>query len=247
MFESKGLAHCPVAVVKAYLSHWNPKREALFQKPLSGAKFNPSSDVIWYSTVPLGHNTIGHMMKNMSVWAGINPLFPNHYIRSTTVNTLSSRNMKNRHIKAVTGHKSDGSFESYKDRLTFEFQDMSSAITEFVHLSKPQVALHPVLAPVNSARSAAGLSAIQPNTSIDIQIVQENIQFSTQSCEHGITSGGSFANRSLNFKNFDWMMTIFCKHTFDSHWFKRCLRTIILECHKVFRRLTKDSPCSKIL
>ena len=76
---------------------------------------------------------------------------------------------------------------------------MSSAITEFVNLSKPQVALRPVLAPVNSAGSAAGLSAIQPNTSRDNQIVQENIQFSTQSCEHGIISGGSFANCSFNF------------------------------------------------
>ena len=33
----------------------------------------------------------------------------------------------------------------------------------------------------------------------DIQIVQENIQFSTQSCEHGIISGGSFANCSFIF------------------------------------------------
>ena len=108
--------------------------------------------------------------------------------------------MKNRHIRAVTGHKSDASLESYNDRPTFEqFQDMSSAITEFVNLSKPQVALRSVLAPVNSAGSAAGLSAIQPNTSTDIQIVQENIQFSTQSCEHGIISGGSFANCSFNF------------------------------------------------
>ena len=32
---------------------------------------------------------------------------------------------------------------------------------------------------IKKAGSAAGLSAIQPNTSTDIQIVQENIQFST--------------------------------------------------------------------
>ena len=37
------------------------------------------------------------------------------------------------------------------------------------------------------------------NTSTDIQIVQENIQFSTQCCEHGIISGGSFTNCSFNF------------------------------------------------
>ena len=35
MFEGKGLANCSVAVVKAYLSHLNPKCEALFQKPLT--------------------------------------------------------------------------------------------------------------------------------------------------------------------------------------------------------------------
>ena len=108
--------------------------------------------------------------------------------------------MKNHHIRALTGHKSDASLESYKDRLAFEqFQDMSSAITEFVNLSKPQVALRLVLAPVNSAGLAAGLSAIQPNSSADIQIVHENIQVSTQSCEHGIISGGYFANCSFNF------------------------------------------------
>ena len=26
------------------------------------------------------------------------------------------------------------------------------------------------------------------------------------------------------------------KHTFDSHWFERCLRTIILDCHEVFSK-----------
>ena len=52
--------------------------------------------------------------------------------------------------------------------------------------------------PVNSAGLTAGLSAIQPNTSTDIQIVQENMHFSTQSCEQGIISGGSFANCSFN-------------------------------------------------
>ena len=136
----------------------------------------------------------------LSVRAGINPPFTSHRVRSTTFNILSSRNMKNRHIRAVTGHKSDASLESYNDRPTFEqFQDMSSAITEFVNLSKPEVALRPVLPPLNFASSAAGLNAIQPNTSTDIQIVQENIQFSTQSCKHGIISGGSFANCSFNF------------------------------------------------
>ena len=67
MFQGKGLANCPVAVGKAYLSHLNPKCETLFQKPLTGAKFKSSSDVIWYSTLPLGHNTNDSMMKLVSI------------------------------------------------------------------------------------------------------------------------------------------------------------------------------------
>ena len=83
MFEAKGLAKCLVAVVKAYLFHLNPKCEALFQKPLTGAKFKPFSDVIWYSTLTLGHNTIDTMMKNMCLRAGIDPPLTNHCVRST--------------------------------------------------------------------------------------------------------------------------------------------------------------------
>ena len=93
--------------MKAYLSNLNPNCEALFQKPLTGAKFKPSPDVIWYSTLPLGHNTINSMMKNMCLRAGINPPFTNHCVRLTTVNILSSKDVKTRHIRAVMGHKSE--------------------------------------------------------------------------------------------------------------------------------------------
>ena len=176
--------------------HLNPKCEALFQKPLTGAKFNPSFDVIWYSAVPLGHNTIGSMMKNMSLRAGINPPFTNHCVRSTTVNILLSRNMKNRHIRAVTGHKSDASLESYNDCRTFEqFQDMSLAITDFINLCKPdhQVAVCP-LAAISSTTQRSTSTNIQENV-----FIQENTQFSPPSCTHGIISGGCFTDCTLNF------------------------------------------------
>ena len=60
------------------------------------------------------------MMENMCLRAGIDLPFTNHCVRSTTVNILSSKDMKNRHIRAVTGHKGDASLESYNDRPTFE-------------------------------------------------------------------------------------------------------------------------------
>ncbi len=44
MFQCKDSPRCPVAVLKAYLSHLNPKCDALFQKPLdsSRSKFIPA-------------------------------------------------------------------------------------------------------------------------------------------------------------------------------------------------------------
>ena len=167
MFEGKGLAICPVAVVKAYLSHLNPKCEALFQKPSTGPKFKPSSYVISYSTLPLGHNTIDSMMKNMCLRAGIDPRFTNHCVRSTTVNILSSKDMKNRHIRAVKGHKSDASLGSYNDCPTFgQIKDMSSAITDFINLCRPdhQVAVNP-LAEVNRSPLETVSKAIHSSTS----------------------------------------------------------------------------------
>ena len=52
MVETQGL-RCPVAIVKKFLSHLNPKCSALFQKPLTGSKFVPLKSEVWFSSVPL--------------------------------------------------------------------------------------------------------------------------------------------------------------------------------------------------
>ena len=125
----------------------------------------------------------------------------NHYVRSTTLNILSSKDMKSCHIRAVTGHKSDASLESYNDRPTFEqFKDMSSAITNFINFCRldHQVAINP-LAEVNRSPLETVSKAIHSSTSTNVQeniFVQENM---STNAAHGIISGGSFSNCSFNF------------------------------------------------
>ena len=69
----------------------------------------------------------------MSQQAGIQPYFNNHSLRATTVTILSSVNVETRQIKAVNGHKSDASIESYCERPTLDqFQGMTSALTSFI-------------------------------------------------------------------------------------------------------------------
>ena len=77
--------------------------------------------------------------------------------------------MKNRHIRAVTGHKSDASLESYNDRPTFEqFKN-----TDFINFCRPdhQVAINP-LTEVNRSPLETVSKAIHSSTSTN---VQENI------------------------------------------------------------------------
>ena len=81
---------------------------------------------------------------------------------------------------------------------------MAGVNSHFASISESEILkIQEDAVPENTKKAglAAGLSAIQPSTSTDIQIhvVQENIQFSMQSCQHGMISGGSFANCFFNF------------------------------------------------
>lgn len=137
IFPQASSRRCPVEVLKAYLSHLNPNSEALFQKPkdLGSAKFNPETDNIWYEGErKLGHNTLENLLRRMTERAGIEPYLTNHSLRATTVTVLSAKNIETRKIKAITGHKSDSSIESYCERPTLnQFKEMSTALTSFIH------------------------------------------------------------------------------------------------------------------
>ena len=108
--------------------------DALFQRPKDiSLRFDPEKDKIWFERKVLGHNSLENMMRNMTERAGILPYYTNHSLRATTVTVLSSNNVETRQIKAVTGHKSDASIESYFERPTLhQFKSMSSALTSFI-------------------------------------------------------------------------------------------------------------------
>ena len=99
-------------LISKYLSHLNPESSNLFQKPRSACmSFNPAKDSVWYCSVPLGHNTVENMLRGMTTRAGIQPYLTNHSIRATTVTILSAANYECRHLKAITGHRSEARIE----------------------------------------------------------------------------------------------------------------------------------------
>ena len=135
IFSFPGSERCPVKTLKNYLSHLNPTSNALFQRPRDGQskKFNPTHDKIWFCSVPLGITTLDNMKKEMSKRAGIEPHLTNHCLRATSVTVLSDHNCETRHIKSITGHKSDQAVESYKERSSIEQQQkMSLFLSDFI-------------------------------------------------------------------------------------------------------------------
>ena len=134
MFEVPGSPRCPVQTVENYISHLNPKMDFLFQRPrVVSNKFNPEADTVWFCNSPLGTSYLSSMMRTMSLKAEINPPFTNHCVRTTSVTILSDANVETRHIKCVTGHKSDTSIESYRTKPSFQQKEkMSTILSSFI-------------------------------------------------------------------------------------------------------------------
>ena len=79
---STGEANYPVQFLKKLIQLLNPGEEALFQRPKR--KFC-ASDEIWFDRAPLGVNSLGNMMKEISIAGNLNQVYTNHCIRATSV------------------------------------------------------------------------------------------------------------------------------------------------------------------
>ena len=204
IFERPGSKRCPVKLIEKYLSHLNPDSSSLFQKPRSPCKsFNPARDTVWYSLTPLGHNTLDNMLRFMTSRAGIKPYLTNHSIRATTVTVLSAANIESRHIKAITGHQSEASIQSYCDTPTFEqFKQMSSKLGEFFDPPDPAAV---IVTQGQKAVVPTPIPAVVPTPATPVPCSstlagnQFFVEASSQNLAHGFVPGGTFHNCSFNF------------------------------------------------
>ena len=72
-----------------YISKLNPKYEALFQQPWRDWNESAITHDIWYENRPLGVNTLGNMMKEISSKAKLSKVYTNHCVRATAVTLCS--------------------------------------------------------------------------------------------------------------------------------------------------------------
>ena len=113
----KNPASFPVKAFELYLSKLNPSLDSLWQRPKAFDNFN-ESDSVWYCNAPLGKNTLGSLMKTISVEYKLSKVYTNHCIRSTAVSVLDNNNFQARQIMLVSGHKSETSIRSNSRQLT---------------------------------------------------------------------------------------------------------------------------------
>ena len=167
---------CFVRLFKLYKSKCpteNLKKNAFYLQPLS----NPSNDHVWYSTRPIGHDTLDKAVRRMCSLSGIPGFRTNHTLRATAATRLYQAGVDEQLVMEKTGHRSVEGVRSYKRTSEHQQQQISDILSGFNN-------------PTTS------LSLIQP-----LQQLSE-----TQSVEQG-NSGDMSINHSSTSKNLTMSFT----------------------------------------
>ena len=141
-----GEEQCPVRAFKLYLSKLHPLCPWFYQQPKRN--IDPSKATLWYNNVPLGHNTIGNMMRDISAAAKLSQTYTNHSIRATAIRVLNNAGTSDRIICSLSGHRNVNSIMSYcRDASEQQKREMSNALSSSCHRHP---APHTVSAPPSS-------------------------------------------------------------------------------------------------
>lgn len=92
-------------------------------KPLS----KPKKDC-WFSSLPLGHNTLDNMVKKMCEAAKIHGFRTNHSLRAITTTRLYQAGIDEQLIMERTGHRSIDGVRSYKQTSDEQREALSDII-----------------------------------------------------------------------------------------------------------------------
>ena len=147
-----GGPRCPVLIFKTYLSRRpsemgspdHPFYLAAIQNPVSG---------IWFKKQPLGKNSLGLFMKNMSTAAGITGRHTNHSVRRTMISALRHENIEPLNIIGLAGQRNLKSLDSYSEASEQQQKDMSLTLSKHVQGKQAPDSARKVLQPLPNVSS----------------------------------------------------------------------------------------------
>ena len=100
---------CLVRLFQEYLRHHPKDIQCFYLTPLRKMKNN-----VWYSKMPVGHNTLSRTVGCLCEQAGISGFKTNHSLRVTSATRLFQSGVDEQLIMSHTGHRSVDGVRSYK-------------------------------------------------------------------------------------------------------------------------------------
>ena len=125
MYGIPGHPRCPVTTMLKFKSKLNPSCKWMWQRPKSDVK---EDDSVWYPNMPIGKNQLGDFTEVMVEKAGCSRKYTNHCLRATSCTVLDHAGFASRHIKTVSGHKSESCIKCYS-RTSEAQKEMSDTIS----------------------------------------------------------------------------------------------------------------------
>ena len=119
---------CLVFLMDLYLSKlpkYGFEQDILYLRPKRTTPHDP--DATWYENVPVGKNSLSTMVKDMCGEANIVGK-TNHSLRATGATTLFQKNVPERIVQKVTGHRSLEALRSYERISVSQNQEVSKIL-----------------------------------------------------------------------------------------------------------------------
>ena len=110
IYASPKVYSCPVEAIRLLDKKLPPEAKLLFYRKKKDWKTND----FWYNAaLPMGKNTVGALMKRVSISAELSKNYTSHCIRPTVVTTMFNCGLAVNDIQCVTGHKNKDSVKRY--------------------------------------------------------------------------------------------------------------------------------------
>ena len=131
---------CLVRLFKEYCRHCPPdcKPTAFYLTPLRKPK-----STIWFSSTPVGHNTLNNTVKRLCKAAGIEGFKTNHSLRVSAATRLFRSGVDEQLIMSRTGHRSLDGVRTYKRVSEEQKMALSSILNATTNGCKQQQAVQP--------------------------------------------------------------------------------------------------------
>ena len=194
MFATGG-PKCPVFIFEEYVRR-RPVDMNYPDAPFYLASIPKPATSTWYKKQPLGANSLGSLMKQMTQAAGLDGRFTNHSARRTMISTLRRENVEPLNIIGLAGQRNLKSLDSYSEASGQQQKDMSDKISNLHTAGESSVSAIQERSPLQSLQAVATNPHPMPEQSHPMQGMFSSATFNN--CTFSFGGSASSASSSVS-------------------------------------------------